>query len=169
MHQITDRGDRAEPSRTGSAQQPLGGVAADVARDTGVGDGAALIDAAPEVVAALGFDDTGAVLRRRKAWSYADDDGRLVGGSAEVFLCEDGVDHHIKAMLGEDGSLWVDEQRDFAAVPDRGKLPSRRDQPRGDLFDGGGRFIDRAGKGHSAAHGGRSSGFGHGDAETGVI
>ena len=64
VHQITDRGDRAEPSRTGSAQQPLGGVAADVARDTGVGDGAALIDAAPEVVAALGFDDTGAVLRR---------------------------------------------------------------------------------------------------------
>ena len=136
-------------------------IAADVAGNAGVGDGAARPDHAAERVAAHRLHNGVAVRSGGEARADADDARSVGDGGAEILLGEDRVHDHVRMKLFRALRLRIDDHRQDVLFKQPQRIGSVRGKPGVHLLDLRFAAVYRLGKADGAADGRRLRKIGH--------
>ena len=132
---------------------PLGPIAADDPRHTGVRRCRACPDDAAQFVAALGLHHHVHILPGHKTGAEGNGQRSHIPRGAEIFLSNDGIHQHGRLCRSQAAALWVHQNRNGVLRPD-GVGFGQRSHPHGpQALHGGLALIDGLAQGHLTADG----------------
>ena len=160
-HRLADPGQRLEnPPRRG-ADDALPRIAADLPGHAGIGDGAALGEQPPQIVAPHGLHHAMAVRPGRKTRPQGQHHGSVGNAGAGVALGQDGVHQRVKGQRVQNFRRRIGQHRDLPRRQNASGLLRPGRTAGGDSLHGAGPVINALAERHAPPHGGRLLQIGH--------